>query len=95
MNVGKLCRFVHLFDLNVIVRKSDVVFHLVAEKKVVLRHVSDCVSDAVNVAIHYVHTVDKHLVLLHVVQSQKRVDKRCFAAADFADNTHTLARIDG
>ena len=93
MYVGKLCRFVHFVHIKRLARERYVVFYLVAEKEVVLRYVSDCVSHALDIAIHNVVTVYKHFAFVYVVKTQKSVDKRRFAASYLAHDANAFARF--
>ena len=94
VNVGKFRRVVHLVHIEILARERDVVFHLVAEKEVVLRNVAYRVSEAVDVAVHNVVTVDEHFASFDVVEVQKRVYERGFAASYLADDSNAFPRFD-
>ena len=95
MNVGKFSSVVHLVHIEFVARESDIVFDLVAEKEIVLRHVTYGVSQTLDIAIHDIVAVDKHFAPFYVVEMQQRVYKRRFAAAYLAHYADALTGIDG
>ena len=93
MNVRELCRLCYRVSVSAVTRKGYVVRYRVAEKEVILRHVSRVLSDRAYRYRIYVVAVDKERTVGNVVGAQYQVNECGLSRARLSYDAHALSRL--